>query len=43
MPSMSEPSAITGFPDPQRATHAVGIPETPRSTLKPFFSSTPVR
>ena len=43
MPSMSEPSAITGDPLPHFATHAVGIPATPRSTLKPFCSSTPAR
>src|SRR5262245_17142043 len=40
---MSEPSEITGFPDPHLATKAVGIPATPRSTLKPFCSSRPVR
>ena len=40
---MSEPSAITGLPDPQVATHAVGIPATPRSILKPFFSRMAVR
>ena len=40
---MSEPSAITGLPDPQRAVHAVGIPATPRSMVKPCFSRTPVR
>ena len=38
-----EPSAITGFPDPQVATNAVGIPATPRSILKPSFSRIPVR
>ena len=43
MPSMSEPSAITGDPVPHRATHAVGIPATPRSTVKPFCSRMPVR
>jgi hypothetical protein len=31
IPSMSEPSAMTGLPDPNRAVHAVGIPATPRS------------
>ena len=36
---MSEPSAITGLPDPHVATHAVGMPDTPRCTLKPYFSS----
>ena len=40
---MSEPSAITGLPDPQRRAHAVGMPATPRSILKPFFSRMPVR
>src|SRR5215207_8525810 len=43
MPSMSEPSAMTGLPDPHVAIHAVGMPATPRSTLKPFFSRIPVR
>ena len=36
MPSRSEPSAITGFPDPHVATHDVGIPATPSRTVKPF-------
>ena len=36
---MSEPSAITGLPDPHVATHAVGMPDWPRVTLKPNFSS----
>jgi hypothetical protein len=40
---MSEPSAITGLPDPHVATQAVGIPDWPRVTLKPNFSSCPVR
>ncbi len=40
---MSEPSEITGLPSPQVATQAVGIPATPRSTLKPSFSRMPVR
>ena len=40
---MSEPSAITGLPEPHVATHAVGMPDTPRCTLKPCFSSRPVR
>ena len=31
MPSMSEPSAMTGLPDPQVAVQAVGMPATPRS------------
>ena len=43
MPSISEPSAITGFPDPQEATNAVGIPATPSSTEKPFFFRMPIR
>jgi hypothetical protein len=43
MPSMSEPSAITGLPDPYVATHAVGMPDCPRVTLKPNFSSCAVR
>jgi hypothetical protein len=41
--SMSEPSAITGFPWPQVATNAVGIPATPRSMRKPSFSRMPLR
>lgn len=40
---MSEPRAITGLPEPHVATHAVGIPAKPRWTVKPFFSSRPVR
>ena len=40
---MSEPSEITGLPDPQVATNPVGIPATLRSTLKPFCSRIPVR
>ena len=39
---MSLPSAITGPPEPHRATHPVGRPATPRSIAKPFFSSTSV-
>ena len=39
---MSLPNAITGFPDPQVAIHAVGISATPRSTWKPFCSRMPV-
>ena len=40
---MSEPSEITGLPEPHVAVHAVGMPATPRVTLKPFFSRMPVR
>ena len=36
---MSEPKAITGWPDPHRATHAVGMPATPSCTVKPFSRS----
>jgi hypothetical protein len=43
MPSMSAPSAMTGFPDPHVATQAVGMFATPRLTVKPFFSRTAVR
>jgi hypothetical protein len=43
MPSMSDPSAITGLPEPHLATHAVGMPATPRCTVKPNFSSCAVR
>ena len=43
MSSISEPSEITGLPDPQVATHAVGMPAKPRSTLKPSFSRMPLR
>ena len=43
MPSMSDPSAITGLPLPHVAIHAVGMPPIPRSTVKPFFSRTSVR
>ena len=28
---------MTGLPDPHVATHAVGMPATPSSTVKPFF------
>ncbi len=40
MPSRSEPTAIVGPPLPcvHVADHAVGMPEMPRVTLKPFFS-----
>ena len=34
---------MTGLPEPQVATHAVGMPATPRSTLKPCVSRMPVR
>ena len=37
IPSMSEPSAITGFPDPHVAMNAVGMPAMPSSTANPFF------
>ena len=40
---MSEPSAITGLPDPQRATNAVGMPATPSCTVKPFCFRMPTR
>ena len=40
---MSLPSAITGLPDPQVATHPVGIPAIPSRTVKPWARSTPVR
>ena len=43
MQSTSVMKPMTGLPAPQLATHAVGMPATPRSTLKPFFSSRPVR
>jgi hypothetical protein len=37
MSSMSEPSAMTGFPEPPDATTEVGIPAMLRSILKPSF------
>ena len=40
---MSEPSAITGLPDPQVAMNAVGMPAIPSSTVKPFFSRMSIR
>ena len=40
---MSEPNEMTGEPLPHFATHAVGMPATPRSTLKPFCSRMPER
>ncbi len=43
MQSMSLPKEITGLPEPQVATKAVGIPATPFSTSKPFFSRRSVR
>src|SRR5689334_11029462 len=43
MQSTSEPSAITGLPDPQRAVHAVGIPATPSCTVNPFCRRIAVR
>ena len=39
MSSRSEPRAITGFPEPHVATHAVGMPATPSCTVKPFWRS----
>ena len=39
---MSEPSAITGLPDPHVAMNAVGMPAMPSWTVKPFFSSTSI-
>ena len=42
MPSMSVPSAMTGVPDPHRATQEVGMPATPVSTVKPCSSRMPV-
>ncbi len=43
MPSMSEPSAMTGLPRPHVAMNDVGMPATPSSTVKPFFLSTATR
>src|ERR1035438_10122748 len=43
MSSISLPREITGLPDPQLATHAVGIPATPREILNPSFSRMAVR
>src|ERR1017187_1340558 len=43
MSSKSLPREITGLPDPQLATHAVGMPATPRRIWKPSFSRIPVR
>src|SRR4051812_27605552 len=40
---MSEPSAMTGLPDPHLAIQPVGTPAKPRCTVKPFFSRTLVR
>ena len=39
MQSTSVMNPMTGLPEPQLAIQAVGMPATPRSTLKPFFSS----
>src|SRR5205807_2566441 len=43
MSSMSDPSAITGFPVPHVAMNAVGMPARPRSILKPFLSRISLR
>ena len=43
MSSISEPSEMTGFPEPQVATHAVGIPKIPSRTVKPFLRSRSTR
>ena len=40
---MSDPSAMTGLPLPQVATHAVGHARDAARIVKPFFSSMPVR
>ncbi len=40
---MSEPSAITGLPEPHVAMNAVGMPAMPSCTVKPFFLSTSTR
>src|SRR5688572_16203078 len=37
MPSISDPSEMTGLPDPQVAIHAVGIPEIPSSIVNPCW------
>ncbi len=34
---MSEPSAMTGLPEPHVAMKAVGIPAIPAWTVNPFF------
>jgi hypothetical protein len=45
MPSTSEPSAITGSPEPfdHRAVQALGMPATPSSMSKPWSARIPVR
>ena len=43
MPSMSDPSAMTGLPLPHVAMNAVGMPATPSSIVKPFFLSSAMR
>ena len=40
---MSEPSAITGLPEPHVAMNAVGMPAMPSWTVNPFFFSTSIR
>jgi hypothetical protein len=37
LPWASEPSAITGLPNPHRAVQAVGIPASPFSMVNPSF------
>jgi hypothetical protein len=41
--SMSDPSAMIGFPEPHVAMNAVGMPAIPSSTAKPFFFRTSIR
>ena len=40
---MSEPSEMTGLPEPQVAIQAVGMPEIPSSIENPFCRRMPVR
>ena len=43
MPSTSLPSAITGRPEPHRASHPLGMPAVPISISKPSRSRISVR
>ena len=43
MPSISVPREMTGLPEPQVATKAVGMPAYPSSTRKPSFRSRATR
>ncbi len=43
MSSISEPREMTGLPEPQVATQAVGMPAIPSRTVNPFLRSRSIR